>query len=90
MTYSKLARDPLWSCVVDVKDFDAAQTSVVRVFQHASGFAYVFAQHGTGKEVDASVLEPVGASVVDTVKRAAASAKISDKALASALTALGR
>lgn len=88
MTLSKLARDVAWNCIVDVKDFDAEQASIVRVFEHTSGFGYVFAQHSVGKVIDGTALDAITGSPHDAVAAAGAKAKVSVKALADALVAL--
>jgi hypothetical protein len=88
MTLSKLARDPDWNCVVDVKDFDATQTSIVRVFEHTSGFGYVFCQHSTDGKIDGMAIEPVSGNSADSVRASATKAKVSNKAISDAVALL--
>jgi len=65
--YSKIARSTEWRLVVDTKVFDDEQTSIIRIFKHASGQIAIYAASSTDGKTSNKALASVLHSVAEAI-----------------------
>lgn len=83
--YIKIARDRRWVLVVDVKDFDATQTSIIRIFKHDSGQLAIYAAKSTDGKTSAKTLASVLHSLLTAIPLVAGEVGCSEAAVARAV-----
>ena len=88
VAYSKIARDPDWTLTNDTKVFDANQTSIIRVFEHPSGQAAVYAMSSTDGKTSKAALSAVF-DVAEAIPLIAAEAGCVAEATEAALAKMG-
>jgi hypothetical protein len=83
----KIARDPRYRRLVDVKDFDASQTSIVRADER-DGICVVYALHSTGRARDGIDITMVPLSgVAAAIRQCGSAAHCSQAAIDQAVAA---